>query len=144
MEKNDTDIFDGLSIYFNNDWFITSDDENTYWWTTEDNLEWKRNDGENTYFFIVSATDLDINFDGKIDLRAIRVPNNYAIVFSDKADFGQSYISLNVLSPGTKTNFKVMNLTDNIEVPFYLFDYPLGETGKINSGDYIYFYDKDR
>ena len=142
-EKNDTDIFDGLSIKFSNDWFITSDDENTYWWTTENNLEWKRNDGENTYFFIVSATDLDINFDGKIDLRAIRVPNNYAIVFSDKADFGQSYISLNVLSPGTKTNFKVMNLTDNIEVPFYLFDYPLGETGKINSGDYIYFYDKD-
>ena len=36
-----------------------------------------------------------------------------------------------------------MNLTDNIEVPFFLFDYPLGETGKINSGDYIYFYDKD-
>ena len=32
-----------------------------------------------------------------------------------------------------------MNLTDNIEVPFFLFDYPLGETGKINSGDYIYF-----
>ena len=142
-EKNDTDIFDGLSIKFSNDWFITSDDENTYWWTTENGSEWIRNDGDNTYFFIVSATDLDTNFDGKIDLRAIRVPNNYAIVFSDDADFGQSYISLNLLSPGTKTNFKVMNLTDNIEVPFYLFDYPLGETGKINSGDYIYFYDKD-
>ncbi len=36
-----------------------------------------------------------------------------------------------------------MNLTDNIEVPFYLFDYPLGPSGKINAGDYIYFYDKD-
>ena len=45
-ERSDTDIFDGLSIEFNNDWFITSDDENTYWWTTEDNVEWKRNDGE--------------------------------------------------------------------------------------------------
>ena len=71
------------------------------------------------------------------------MPNKYAVVFSDKEDFGRSYISLNNLSPGNKTNFKVMNLTDNIEVPFFLFDYPLGETGKINSGDYIYFYDKD-
>ena len=74
---------------------------------------------KNTYFFIVSATDLDTNFDGKVDLRAIRVPNKYAVVFSDKDDFGRSYISLNNLSPGNKTNFKVMNLTDNIEVPFF-------------------------
>ena len=90
-ERSDTDIFDGLSIEFNNDWFITSDDENTYWWTTEDNVDWKRNDGENTYFFIVSATDLDTNFDGKVDLRAIRVPNKYAVVFSDEEDFGRGY-----------------------------------------------------
>ena len=55
----------------------------------------------------------------------------------------RSYASLDNFSPGTRTNFKVVNLTDNIDVPFYLFDYPLGPTGKINAGDYIYFYDKD-
>ena len=142
-ERLDSDVFDGLSIEFKNDWFITSDDENTYWWTTNDGNNWVKNDGETTHFFIVSATDLDVDFNGSIDLKAIRVPNKYAVVFSDKTDFGQSYASLDNFSPGTRTNFKVVNLTDNIDVPFYLFDYPLGPTGKINAGDYIYFYDKD-
>ena len=142
-EREDSDVFDGLSIDFNNDWLITSDDINTYWWTTNDGTKWTKNDGENTHFFIVSATDLDVDFDGKIDLKAIRVPNKYGVIFSDQKDFGQSYTSLNNFSPGTKTNFKVMNFTDDIEVPFFLFDYPLGPAGKINAGDYIYFYDRD-
>ena len=90
-----------------------------------------------THFFIVSATDLDVNFDGTIDLKAIRVPNKYGVIFSDQKDFGQSYASLENFNPGTKTNFKIINLTENIEVPFFLFDYPLGPPGKINAGDYI-------
>lgn len=143
-ERKDTDIFDGLSIGFNNDWVIEPSDKNTYWWTTEDGATWIKNNGESTYFFVLGATDLDINFDGKIDLRSIRVPNKYAIVFSDQENFGQSYASLNNLAPGAQTNFKVMNLTDDIEVPYFLFDYPLGESGKIDAGDYVYFYDKDK
>ena len=142
-EREDSDIFDGLTIDFNNDWFITSDENNSYWWTTEDGSSWQKNDGELTHFFIVSATDLDVNFDGTIDLKAIRVPNKYGVIFSDQKDFGQSYASLENFNPGTKTNFKIINLTENIEVPFFLFDYPLGPTGKINAGDYIYFYDQD-
>ena len=63
------------------DWFITSDDENTYWWTTNDGNNWVKNDGETTHFFIVSATDLDVDFNASIDCKAIRVPNNYAVVF---------------------------------------------------------------
>ena len=35
---------------------------------------------------------VDTNFDGKVDLRAIRVPNKYAVVFSDKEDFGKSSV----------------------------------------------------
>ena len=126
-----------------NDWFITSDDDQ---YVLVDYQRWKqlgKNDGETTHFFIVSATDLDVDFNGSIDLKAIRVPNKYGVVFSNKKDFGQSYTSLDNFSLGTKTNFKVVNLTDDIDVPFYLFDYPLGPTGKINAGDYIYFYDKD-
>ena len=76
------------------------DDENTYWWTTEDNVDWK-NDGENTYFFIVSATDLDTNFDGKVDLRAIRVPNKYAVV-SDKRILEDLIFHLTTYRPAIK------------------------------------------
>ena len=83
-EREDSDIFDGLTIDFNNDWFITSDENNSYWWTTEDGSSWQKNDGELTHFFIVSATDLDVNFDGTIDLKAIRVPNKYGVIFSDQ------------------------------------------------------------
>jgi hypothetical protein len=142
-EHKDSDIFDGLSIQFNNDWFITAKEKETYWWTTEDGSTWSQNQADSTLHFIVSASDLDTNFDGKIDLKAIRVPNKYAVVFSDQSDFGQSYRSLNDHSAGTKTNFKVMNLTDNVNVPFYLWDYPLSHRGKINPFDYIYFYEKD-
>jgi len=142
-EHKDSDIFDGLSIKFQNDWFITALDKKTYWWTTEDGSNWSKDQPDSTLFFIVSASDIDINFDGEVDLNAIRVPNNYAVVFSNQSDFGRSYTYLNDFSPGKKTNFKVMNLTDNVEVPFFLFDFPLGKQGEIGPGDYIYFYDKD-
>ena len=53
-ERLDSDVFDGLSIEFKNDWFITSDDENTYWWTTNDGNNWVKNDGEQLIFSLLA------------------------------------------------------------------------------------------
>lgn len=142
-ERKDTDIFDGLSILFNNNWKIRSLEKGTYWWTKDGSDSWTKNDPDSTFFFIVSASDLDINFDGKIDLNATRIPNDYAIVFSQNTNLGQSYNSLLDLTPGVNTNFKVVDLTHNTNVPFYLFDFPMKRTGILDPGDYIYFYEKD-
>ena len=43
-ERGDTDIFDGLSIVFDNDWFITSDDP-----TTSGNLQYNGTKSTNEY-----------------------------------------------------------------------------------------------
>ena len=70
--------------------------------------------------------------------------NNYVISFDE--NLGLSY-SLDLsafpdaVESNVATNFKVFDLSNNVNVPYLFLDY--GRAGKIDGSDIIYFYEKD-
>mgnify|MGYP006411466753 FL=1 len=134
-EAIDSDIFDGLRIHFNNDWTIQAVDSLTYWWTTENEASWKKNDGDSTYFFTVGTQDFP-----SLNLYAQKSPSDYVIVFSDDLAFGLSD-NYPLPSPGNPTNFRVFNQTSNETVNYMFVDG--GRTGILDNLDILYFFEKD-
>jgi hypothetical protein len=144
-ETKDTRAFDGIRLNFSNDWVISPSDTLSFWLTTDDGISWSKDDADNTHLFSVGTQNLDLNFDGNIDLFALRMPSDYVISFSDEVGYGQS-LSTSTFptpTPGEPTNFRVFDKTHNREVPFLFYDQSLGRKGILDPLDIIYFYEKD-
>ncbi len=126
-ETDDSQVFDGVSISFNNDWDINYIDQESYWVSSLD---------EN-YIFSLGLQDVN-------SVIAQKMPNNYVISFYQNLDSSYS-LDLNAfpdaIESNNSTNFKVFDLSNNVEVPYLFLDY--GRAGKIDGGDIIYFYEKD-
>ena len=126
-ETDDAQVFDGVSITFNNDWDISYIEQESYWVSSLD---------EN-YIFSLGLQDVN-------SIVAQKMPNNYVISFDE--NLGLSY-SLDLsafpdaVESNVATNFKVFDLTNNVNVPYLFLDY--GRAGKIDGNDIIYFYEKD-
>ena len=150
-ETKDAKIFDGIRLIFNNSptlnevsgeynyWVITPIDSLTYWWTTQNGSEWKKNDFESTYQ--VSVGSSVSSFLGK----PIKMPSDYMIVFSGDESFGQALnpATYPVATPGSNTNYKIFDRTNNVEVPYLVAENVFGREGLIDPLDVIYFYEKD-
>ena len=153
-ETKDTKSFDGIRLLFensplldqisgeNNYWIVAPIDSLTYWWTTENGTNWTKDDAQNTYGISIGAQNLSVG--GKLYI-PLKMPSDYLIVFGDDIGFGQSLnpFTFPVATPGSETNFKIMDRTNNVEVPYIFAESALGRPGVIDPIDLIYFYEKD-
>ncbi|MBU0529868.1 hypothetical protein KKF86_08975, partial [bacterium] len=150
-ETADTKTFDGVRLLFENSpllnqvttkydyWTIAPIDSLTYWWTTEDGSNWNKNDGNQTYQISIGAAASNIF--GK----PIKMPSDYMIVFSNDGEFGEAlnHLTFPTATPGDKTNFKVFDRANNVEVPYFFYDGAIGRKGVLDPIDLLYFYEKD-
>jgi len=154
-ETADTKAFDGVRLNFENSplldgvtgnynyWTIAPIDSLTYWWTTQNGSEWTKDDAQNTFSTSIGAQNL--NFGGKLYI-PIKMPNDYMVVFDNNIGFGQSLnpATFPVATPGHDTNFKIIDRTNNVEVPYIFAESALGRQGVIDPIDLIYFYEKGK
>ena len=135
-ETLDTDIFDGMSLAFNNHWKIEIDTLNSGWTDPE-------------RFYSYTFRVIDTNF-GSDRLLGLEHPSDYRIEFSD-AISDTSLAQPDFFVPAVPVNFKVYNITDAYYVDFFFIDLDgnqklspydeivLLETG--NDGEQIYTWD---
>ena len=138
-EVQDTEVFDGLSLNFDNHWDISYLEN-----------KWIINGSE----VIENDNILDIAVDTlsypQFNLKAYASPNDYMIVFDDDSNFGED-------QSGNATNFKVYDITNDIELEYqflgsqsnneidhldriYLFeDYPLNQNMYTWNIEFSYF-----
>lgn len=126
-ETNDSNVFEGVSVFFDNDWDINYIEQDSYW---KSNLD-------NNYIFSLGLQDVN-------SINALKMPNDYVISFED--DLGASFsLDLNAFPEAivsdNPTNFKVHDTSNNVEVPYLFFDND--NDGKLDGQDIIYFYEKD-
>jgi len=118
-EVQDSEVFDGLRLTFNNDWEIEY--KNTYAWSINDDA--------------MMDVDLSIADDqelGDYILKAYVSANDLRINFYDDCE---SCLDINDL----QTNFKITDITRGVENLEYI--YTGNTNGKIEDGDRIYIFE---
>ncbi len=108
-ETFDTDIFDGLQLYFENDWTIEGRYDSTvsFWNTGDRQYRW-------------SAMTSSFTLGGKL-LEGKEYPADLLIQFGDTiryirpGDLAQKMGNF----PPIQSNFRILNLNDSTEVPFF-------------------------
>ncbi|NQV37091.1 MAG: hypothetical protein HQ509_03685 [Candidatus Marinimicrobia bacterium] len=135
-ETKDAKVFDGVRLNFENDWSINSIDSLTYWWTTNDQSNWEKNNSDSTYFFTTGLQSFPPTLIPK------KFPSDYIIVFSDDLSFGTSSL-LPSLDDGEPTNFKIFNTTDDTEVKYIVLETNDSRPGVLDHLDVLYFFDED-
>ena len=152
-ETEDSKTFDGVRLVFENSpildgvtgninyWTTAPIDSLTYWLTTDNGSNWVKDDGEKTFQVSVGAQNL--NFGGKIYV-PVKMPSDYMVVFGNDIGYGQSLnpTTFPTATPGHDTNFKIVDLTNNIDVPYIFAESALGRKGVLDPIDLIYFYEK--
>ena len=143
MEKNpfknetkDTDIFDGLSLSFNNHWNIEIDTVNSGW-----------TDPERFYSYTFTIIDAKA---GSQRLLGLRHPSDYRIEFYDEV-CDTSTAKPEFFLPAIPVNFKIYNITDACYMNFFFIELdgnrklsPFDEIvllEKGNNGEEIYTWD---
>ncbi len=132
-EAFDSDIFDGLEVYFENDWDVELIDSLTGWNTSD------------KYDFIF-GTEI-INLGGGFILYPIRYPSNYELHFATDAKYmaNDSTFMMDlfgvVQNENMPVNFQLVNVSEST-YPNILFDDQDGN-GTLTSGDVIRIFDRD-
>ena len=132
-EAFDSDIFDGIQLYFENDWDVELIDSLTGWNTPD------------KYDFIFGTTI--INLGGGVILNPIRYPSNYEITFdADPIFFANDSTFMVEFFGGAQNenlavNFQLTNVTGGYN-PQILFD-DQDNNGELTSGDVILIFDQD-
>lgn len=100
-ESKDTDIFDGVTLLFENDWDINVDTTKTKW-----------SDPTKPNLLKISARPFDLNNINRV--KGVSTPFNYEIVFYDTYDQWSTPLTpyLGNTVPAKRTNFKIFNITD--------------------------------
>ena len=125
--------FDGIRLLLHDINPAQFDPSRSYWWTTENNIDWSINNLDSTYLFTVSTYDFP-----SVDLYAEEMPHDYYFVFSDNPEFGQAH-NFPLPNPGIHTNFKIFEQSTGNEV-FYLFT-DGGRPGILDHLDIVYFFE---
>lgn len=132
-EAFDSDIFDGLELYFENDWDVELIDSLTGWNTPD------------KYDFIFGTTI--INLGGGVVLNPIRYPSDYQITFASEPIYVANDSTFMVEFFGgaenenLAVNFQLTNVTGGY-APQILFDDQDGN-GTLTSGDVLLIFDQD-
>lgn len=130
-ETQDTDIFDGVQLYFTNDWDTKLDDTLSGF-----------SDKKKSYGFTLSPVDVDINGDNVPEI-ASRYAADYNMIFGNGIIDSTSDIYGFAKTP---TNFTLRNITDNKKVDMIWVDFPdtaAAAIGRISALDQILFFDRD-
>ncbi|UCE20253.1 MAG: hypothetical protein JSV84_07930 [Gemmatimonadota bacterium] len=116
-ETMDTDIFDGLTLNFNNHWSVDKRDTLSKW-------------SDPTRAYQVNVTVAEGEFPSGL-IRGLRHPSDYQIQFSDDiVDTTTNEIGgipPNWLPPPTPVNFRVYNMTDERYVDFLLVEIDMNQ-----------------
>ncbi len=130
-ETQDTDIFDGLQLYFTNDWATVIDDS----------LSGFSNKAK-SYGFTLSPVDVDIDGDNIPEV-ATRNAADYNIIFANSIiDSTANIYGL----PQIPANFTIRNITSNKKVEFYWVDFPdtaAAAVGRVSALDQILFFERN-
>ncbi|MCF7825876.1 MAG: hypothetical protein K9N29_04435 [Candidatus Marinimicrobia bacterium] len=132
-EAFDSDIFDGMELYFENDWNVKLIDSLTGWNTPD------------KYDFIFGTTS--INLGGGIVLNPIKYPSNYQITFDTDPIYTANDSTWMVdffggaQNENLPVNFQLTNVTGHYN-PQILFD-DQDHNNLLSSGDVILIFDKD-
>ena len=139
-EDLDTESFDGLRLNFNNDWNIEFDENNSFWKIKNENNGWDINP-DSTFGY--SFDEKIIYFGEEPLFIPNKIPNNYALIFSDSIGFGRANInsSFNFENTGDLTNFKLVDLTNNIDVEYFFYESERPDV--IDEQDIIYYHELD-
>jgi hypothetical protein len=121
-ETQDTDIFDGIWLSFNNHWNVKVDTASTGW-----------ADSSKTYDFTFGRLD---TYFGAERLLGYRHPSDYRIIFSDSIVDTSTGIP-EYFIPSVPVNFRIFNVTDNRYVDFLYSD--LDGSGGLSPLDEIVF-----
>ena len=106
-EVQDSEVFDGLMLNFDNSWDI--DYVGNKWIIDGVEVE---NDVSNILDISFNTLDIDFSpFNINFYLTAYKAPNDYKIVFSDDSSFGMDIFD-------KPTNFKIYDITNNKELEF--------------------------
>jgi hypothetical protein len=126
-ETIDTDIFDGLSLVFRNEWSVNPIDSLTGF-----------NNRSKSYTVNASTFDIDTDGNGTVDLLAARRPADYDVIFYDTIVDTSS----NLYGAGRiPTNFKIWNRTNQRYVTYVFGD---GDGNrKVSSLDELIFFEND-
>lgn len=122
LETQDTDIFDGIELSFNNHWNIEYDTLRSYWSNPAKAMD---------YTFSYLDTYLD-----NVRLLGTKHPSDYQIIFYDTVvdtsiDLPQYFVT------GVPINFIIYNQTDERKVEFIFGDYD--GNGRLTSSDELIF-----
>jgi hypothetical protein len=125
-ETQDTDIFDGLQLAFDNDWTVNRIDSSS-----------KFNTGLKAYAFDFSTVRFDINVDGKDEIPT-RNAADYAVIFGVSDSTSGVF---ETIVPKVQIPFTVKNLTSNkrVEILWEDNDAP----GQLSNTDVFYFFERD-
>jgi hypothetical protein len=109
-ETLDSDIFDGIQLLFDNNWSIYAIESDTvsYW-----------NTGNRRYNWDFSTGKVEL---GTQTIIGKRFPADFEIQFGDSVMYiiPEAFQSAPFWFPPVKTNFKIFNATDSVDVPFLL------------------------
>ena len=133
-ETQDTDIFDGMTLAFNNHWSVDRIDSLSVW-------------ADPTKAYRVDFTVVDTEFPAPIGaVKGLRHPSDYEIQFYDEVvettitEIGS--IPQNWLPPATPVNFKVYNITDERYIDFLLVEVDMNNS--ISNKDELVFVERDQ
>ena len=123
-ETKDAEVFDGVTLGFQNDWTVSLVDSLSGWV------------GKNAYIY--NFFPFYTNFNGTI-YAGYRKPSDYEIRFSDHI-VDTSYASATFQTPPIPVNFRIYNLTDSTYIKFIFGDN--AGNGKLSPTDEIFFLEK--
>ena len=123
-ETKDAEVFDGVTLGFQNDWTITLVDSASGWV------------GKNAYVY--NFFPFYTNFNGTI-YAGYRKPADYEIRFSDKI-VDTSFADATFGTPPIPVNFRIYNMTDSTYIKFIFGDN--AGNGKLSPTDEIFFLEK--
>ncbi len=132
-ETDDNEVFDGITLQFNNAWTIVPDTNITLITTNTSGVTQENGDS----ISLVCAIPDDI-FDS---YKAAQLPNDYMIVFSDDPEFGHSVNFPNTNEIITTTNFRIYDTTHDLEVNYFYNDPNFDH--QINQNEVLYFIEEN-
>lgn len=130
-ETMDTDIFDGVQLFFDNHWNVVLDDTLSGF-----------NTGLKAYRFQFVSTTLDYNTDGIEDTATI-LAADYDIIFSSNYIDSAMFQDQNVIIRKEPVKFTVRNITNNKKVSIYWVQNSGANPNVIMPTDQFFFRDLD-
>jgi hypothetical protein len=125
-ETKDTDIFDGVQLYFNNYWSVGPIDTMIRFNTPKPS-------------YALSLSTIAVDLSNGVHLTPTRYPSDYDIIFSNTVvDSSRGDLVGDVVTP---VKFRIYNRTDKRYIQFFFADNDL--SGGLTKFDQIYFFDYD-